>query len=530
MDAASTQDGARLAASVYRALIGERAGDKYKARDLASAQGGGVDRAVLRSLLMTAIAGDYAAGKEEEREDESIAATRSWLVGMLARISAGDEAAIAMAAAHLEKTAEPNHWARYWALEGLIFSGNPGLEELARKAAAHVDDKLVSLLADAWLATRGDRKALAKVRKALEAGGDDTWFALRALRVVPVPATVPTLCEIVRGGIYSDVTYDAVMALGIVPGDWSHATAAAQALSATVVSMRGAAWKDGMRTGAITGLGNLRVESAAPLLVEELADDNPAIVREAARALERILGLGVAVTRVTEAAARSDEGGMIAYGRALRWLNRDAVAEELEALMGAGAPRQQEAARALLSELGGAVAFQKLRARADVMKQYSDVLEKAEEKIRLLFEASVIEAQHGFRLAVIMDVAVFAVGVLLLVGSACYALWAQGDIASWAGVGLAGGTGVLGMVYGVLIANPRKQVRESVDHLMRVKMVFLAYLRRLHQADQAYARRLLDDKPVTVEEVLGFSNAVGGIMDQTLAQRLDGAAAGSAKD
>lgn len=524
MDAVSAQDGARLAASVYRALIGERAGDKYKARDLATAPGSGVDRSVLRTLLIKAISGDYAAGKEDEQADETIAFTRSWLVGVLARISAGDDAATALAAAHVETAAEPYHWARYWALEGLIFAGSPVTEDAARKAASHVDDQLVSLLADAWLASRGDRKALAKVKKALEAGGDDTWYALRALRIVPLQATVPTLCEIVRGGIYSDATYDAVMALGMVPGDWGHATAAAQALSATVVAMRGAPWKDGMRTGAITGLGNLKVESAAPLLVEELGDDNPAIVREAARSLERILGLGVAVTRVTEAAARSDEGGLVAYGRALRWLNREAVAEELEALMGAGAPRQQDAARALLAELGGAVAFQKLRARTDVMKQYSDVLEKAEEKIRELFETSVREAQRGFHLAVIMDVTVFAVGVLLLLGSALYALLMQGDLSSWAGVGLAGGTGVLGMVYGVLIANPRKQVRESVDHLMRVKMVFLAYLRRLHQADQAYARRLLDDKPVTVEEVQGFSNTVGVIMDQTLAQNLDGAA------
>ena len=524
MDAGTVQDGARLAASVYRALIGERAGDKYKARDMVNTPGSGVDRAVLRTLLQKAIADDYAAGKEEEQEDESIMATRSWLVGMLARISSGDDAATTTAAAHVEKAAEPYHWARYWALEGLIFCNNPVVEEVARKAALHVDDLLVSLLANAFLASRGDRKALAKVKKALADGGDDTWFALRALRIVPLQATVPTLCDIVRGGIYSDVTYDAVMALGMVPGDWSHATAAAQALSATVVAMRGAPWKDGMRTGAITGLGNLKVESAAPLLVEELADDNPAIVREAARALERIRGLGVGVTRVVEAAARTDEGGLVAYGRALRWLNRDAVAEELETLMGAGSPRQQDAARALLSELGGAVAFQKLRARTDVMKQYADVLEKAEEKIRALFESSVVEAQKGFHLAVVMDVVVFAVGVLLLLGSAGYALWIKGDLSSWAGVGLAGGTGVLGVVYGVLIANPRKQVRDSVDHLMRVKMVFLAYLRRLHQADQAYARRLLDDRPISVEEVTGFSDTVGAVMAQTLSQSLDGAA------
>jgi len=66
MDAASAQDAARLAASVYRALIGERAGDKYKAHDLATAPGSGVDRSVLRTLLIKTTSGDYAAGKEEQ--------------------------------------------------------------------------------------------------------------------------------------------------------------------------------------------------------------------------------------------------------------------------------------------------------------------------------------------------------------------------------------------------------------------------------------------------------------------------------
>jgi hypothetical protein len=313
------------------------------------------------------------------------------------------------------------------------------------------------------------------------------------------------------------------MALGIVPSSWNHASTAAQNLSGAIVAMRGTPWKDGMRTGAISGLGNLKVESSGPLLIEELVDDNPGVVREAARAIEKILGLGVAVTRVVEAAARADEGRLVAYGRALRWLNRDAVAAELETLMGAGSARQQDMARALLSELGGAVAFQKLRARTDVMKQYSDVLEKAEEKIRELFETSVREAQKGFHWAVIMDLVVFTIGVLLVLGSAGYAMFTKGDLSTWVGVGVSSGTGVLGIVYGVLIANPRRQVRESVDHLMRVKMVFLAYLRRLHQADQAYARRLLDDAPITVEDVKGFSDTVGAIMAQTLSQSLEGA-------
>jgi hypothetical protein len=524
MDAGTAHDGVRLAASVFRALIGERASDKYKARDLVCAAGSGVDLPVLRTLVLKAITDDFAAGKEEEQEDPSIGATRSWLVGVLARISAGDEATTAMAVGHVDKAVEPYHWARYWALEGLIYCRSPRVEQVARSVDQDADDPLVSLLANAYLASLGDRKALQKVKAGL-ADGDKLWFALRALRVVPLQATVPTLCKLVEEGAYSDNTYDAVMALGMVPGGWSHATAAAQTLSGCIVGMRGSPWKDGMRTGAITGLGNLKEESSAPLLIEELADDNPAIVREAARAIEKILGLGVAVTRIVEAAARADEGGLVSYGRALRWLNREAVAEELDALMFNGAARQQDVARALLSELGGALAFQKLRARTDVMKQYSDVLEKAEEKIRELFETSVREAQNGFQLAVIMDMVVFAVGVLLLLGSAGYALFMRGDLSSWVGAGVAGGTGVLGIVYGVLIANPRRQVRESVDHLMRVKMVFLAYLRRLHQADQAYARRLLDDAPVTMAEVKGFSDTVGVIMAETLSQSLEGAAA-----
>ena len=521
MDVRTTQDGGGLAASVFRALIGDRASDKYKARDLVCAPGNGVDLPVLRTLLMKAIGDDFAAGKEEEQEDPSIRDARSWLVGLLARISQGDDAATAMAASHVDKSVEPHQWARYWALEGLIFSRNPKVEEVAHAVDQDAHDPLVSLLASAWLASHGDPKALKRIRAAL--AEDRRWFALRALRVVPLQATVPALCEIVQRGDYSDETYDAIMALGVVPGGWSHASAAAQTLSGAIVTMRGAPWKDGMRTGAITGLGNLRVESSGPLLIEELADDNPGVVREAARAIEKILGLGVAVTRVVEAAAGANEVGLMAYGRALRWLNRDAVAEELEGLMGAGSVRQQDISRALLSELGGAVAFQKLRARTDVMKQYSEVLEKAEEKIRALFETSVREAQNGFHLAVIMDVVVFTVGVLLVLGSSAYALFTKGDISSWAGVGVAGGTGVLGIVYGVLIANPRRQVRESVDHLMRVKMVFLAYLRRLHQADQAYARRMLDDAPVSVAEVQGFSDAVGVIMAQTLSQSLEGA-------
>lgn len=513
MNSLDEMDEVQIATAIYSAFIGTRLSDKYRAAEILEHQRSRVDLEVLRPLLIKAITTDFYAGKEDEHEDYSIALTRSWLVGALAKVAADDQEATALAIRHLDHEFEKHGWARYWALEGLISSKNTEARAAA-KSAAKDPDLLVSMLANAYLASLGEKSAMTKIRTALESP-ETQWPCLRALRIVPLPATVSTLCDIVANGDYSDEAYDAIMALGSVPSDWTQAPQSAQVLASAILAMRGSPWKDSMRTGAITGLGNLAAEVATPLLLEELVDDNPAIVREAARSAEKILGVRTMVARVVEAAAKAGAARVETFARGLRWLDRDQVANELETLMVSGSARHQDVARSLLSEVGGAVAFEKLRVRTDSMKQYYEVLEKAEDKIRTLFENSVEEARSGFHTAVIMDVVVFAVGIVLLLASAAYALLETGGLGKWAGVGVSGGIGVLGVVYGVLIANPRKQVRESVDHLMHIKMVFLAYLRRLHQSDQAYTRRLLEDEPMTAEEVREYSEVVGAILRET---------------
>jgi HEAT repeat protein len=284
------QDASELSAAVFRFLTGPRFADKYKAIDLLDKQSRKIDFRLLRELLLKALEHDFSPGKEEAEADPSIGHTRMWLLSALGRISSGDDKTTNAIASHINKETEPNFWARYWALEGLIAGRNEKAYEIAKTAAQKEDDQLVSMLAVAYLASKQDPSALEKIKANL--GNQQTqWHVLRALRVVPLPFTVDALCELVGRNEYTDETYDAIAALGRLPSSSPHVSRAAQALSAAVVEMRGTPWKDGMRTGAITALGNLKVESTGPLLLVELTDDNPAICREAADQRKRFLGL-----------------------------------------------------------------------------------------------------------------------------------------------------------------------------------------------------------------------------------------------
>ena len=81
-----------------------------------------------------------------------------------------------------------------------------------------------------------------------------------------------------------------------------------------------------------------------------------------------------------------------------------------------------------------------------------------------------------------------------------------------------GGAGVLSILYTLLVARPRDQVRDAVDHLMYLKVVFLGYLRQLHQTDQAFTRRLLDEERLPAAEVREFAEMVGVTMAGAIAQ------------
>ena len=92
---------------------------------------------------------------------------------------------------------------------------------------------------------------------------------------------------------------------------------------------------------------------------------------------ESVHEVQTAVVRVLESAIKSGAPTTIdALARALRWMDRDEVVEELVDLMGSGSIAQQDMARLLLSELGGAAAYEKLHALTAATKQYREILDK----------------------------------------------------------------------------------------------------------------------------------------------------------
>ena len=511
---------------IYHVLVKGRRSDK----EALSSELAGLDETELvrlRRRILAALEDEYHPGHQYTDEDRNEAAnTRSWLLNILARIAGTDNDAGRALRAHLDPQEEPSEWTRYWALEGLVAAGVADLETLARQSLETDLADLVKRLALAILASKGDPKALQEIT-----GKVSEWATMRALRVVPIGGTVTGLCEIVERAAYEDATYEAIVALGQTPPTSSRADRAARSLGLFVATVRPYPRFDEMRARALVSLGNLQVESSTPVLIEELTDEHPAIVREAARAMVKVLGERTAAARVVETALKAGRDRVAAYAAALRWMHTPSVVDEIEAAMVSGPAEHQISARTLLSEIGGAAAMQKLMARTRSTDQYTAALQQAETRISELFETSIRDARKGFLLASIMDAIVFAIGVLLIGGSGLAILVRGQALDSWAGVGLTGGTGVLGVIYGILIARPRKQVREAVDHLMYLKIVFLGYLRQLHQTDQAYTRRLLEDEPMLPEEVGKFSLMVGETMAQAvqhLTRPLDHSATGPA--
>jgi len=482
-----------------------------------------VDKALIRSRLLALLTGRYKAEKQpadDEAEKLRAANTRAWLLYALPIVAEGDSDAGETLRKALDTTAEPNKWCRYWALVGQFRVSYARLtDEAVQQLIRAGGDGLIVLLAHAIMAKRGQAENLRVLRDGLLNPTQKLqWEALRAIRIVPVEdgEIIRKLCAIIDEGEYSDITYDSIQALSNIGNESEYTKLAARSLGNFVDRWSTYPGRDAMRIRAIAGLGRLKRLTEVQVLIEQLLDENPSVVRECARALEVCLGTGTAVDRIVAEAVKADDG-VRSYVFALRWLEaKDEVVEQLASAMVSGNAEQRECARYLLSEVGGVAAMERLRVQSNLMTQHSAFLRESEARVQSLFESSIQDAHTGFHRALLMDQLVFYVGLGLIGVSAALLLIRQGELtAAWVGTGT---TGVLGVLYTLFLAKPRQQVETGVDHLMHLKIIFLGFLRQLHQTDSAYIRRLLDDRAVGADDLKSFTGLIEEAMENATIQ------------
>ena len=499
------------------------------------------DRRELIDYIRRGLCEHYLPGGRNEQLHPQ-ARVRSWLIGGLARLI-DDTSARELFFDHLYTTdRETDAWVRYWALASLVADDYPDIGNVARQILDIPDNPahrswLVRMLATAILAARGETGPINTICAALAEGAEphDTRCALRALRIVSVPETVSHLCRILRHTptaqqrgtgeelMFHDEpmdrsNYDAAVALSLTPPKHSQLyQKAGRALLEFVEDNRDSTFRSGIRTRAIRSLGEMRFKDAIEsLLIEIQTPENASLLEESACAIQGTLGTEPAVNRMLEHLAKLYTSGHAhgdeftqSFARALRALrDREAVVDALTSLLASSSDDLRHVAERMLTELGGAKALSVLRARTDAVKRYEEQMKNAEQGVRELVERNMKSARGGYFVAVGMDVIIFAAG-LVLVFWAAYSM--SRDHAEKMLVLLQGIVGTGGVVY-ELITGPRKRVGRAIDELMKLQIIFLSYLRRLYQIDQAFARRMIEAEHLDMDELRAFGSELERIL------------------
>jgi hypothetical protein len=266
-------------------------------------------------------------------------------------------------------------------------------------------------------------------------------------------------------------------------------------------------YSDSIQNLTISNLDNLLLSS------------NFHIITNAFKVLEKSSGLEVAIKSIITRFntlyqdSLNREEKFIIISNALKWLNRsdERIITELENVMNSCSSSEQEIARRIIMEIGGQFAMKKLGTREQLKNKYFDLMNGAQEKINDLFDKSMKEAKRGFNIAMTMDVMIFLIGFTLMAVSGFMAIL-NNDADKWVGIGASGGTGILSVLFSMFYSKPRERVKENINHLMNLKIIFLAYLRELNQMDQAFSQKMIESDTISESELTYFKNNISKSM------------------
>jgi hypothetical protein len=168
-------------------------------------------------------------------------------------------------------------------------------------------------------------------------------------------------------------------------------------------------------------------------------------------------------------------------------------------------------------EIGGETALDPVLSalRADLHTYFQIPIHELNEATRRGWERTIESAQQGFRARVYMSIAVFCVGIALLVASSIRFL--AGDLSGNAlyGTGVSFSTG-LGTMLLVVYTGPLKQIRQSVSDLGSASAAFIAYVHQVLEISHTFTSLYMRER-MTFEEMEKSSRLIGEAMQATVA-------------
>jgi HEAT repeat protein len=354
------------------------------------------------------------------------------------------------------------------------------------------------------------------------------WSACRALEVVGVRELLNILTEVASDRrTWPDIRNRCIAAIGAI-----ESPAAAHALSGLLATERDPI----LRESVIQGLVNLGTNKSVRALIEKsskkekssysiadslvpaLLDENAQIRHRTAQALLKVIGDLIDDEQDDEKKKIADENARKgASERIVAELIRekvdvkDGVPKLVDALRAVDPPEANIASTVLnrylfdedlsikqraqnaLRLLGGERAVQTLASqRSEVLAAYNNLLTKADEPIQKLFEDTMAQARQSFLISQIMSIVVFVVGIGAIITGLWFAF--TGEAGTTESIFGAGTTiiGVIAVLLDLMVRDPHKRVQEATSVLLRIKVIFLGYLRQIHQIDATFKHEFIE--------------------------------------
>ena len=522
-----------------------------------------------------------AYGAEEDKSAWAVqrySEIRGWAATALEKLRSEDDRMVRGAIIkHLQT--EKDAVARYWMVLALYRMGSPKDKDVVSVVTGIADgfekyinsfgpidnpevegpmpgpDHRAGPLTLAILASWRNQGAAKTLEKMLRSAHFEwMWSACRALEVVSCREMLEPLRHVVEDPrTWPDVRNKAVIAIGLI-----ESPAAARVLGQVLTGARDVIIKESAIEG-LEQLGQSRLVrgmldqlhrtgeaqySVADSLMVALMDSNAQIRRRAAEALPKVMIDPQAYTDDDDEAYDKAlaQARIPATGKAVSEIIRETVDVKTGIPLLVDAlrvidPPEAEAAATVLSKylfsedvsvkqraehalrlVGGEKAVQTLMGqKSEVLRTYNDLLARADEPIQALFRETMRQAQRSFNISQGMSVTVFIIGVGALIAGLYVAFTAgQDGIQRIFGAGTSI-VGIIAVVLDMMLRDPHKRVQEATSVLLRTKVIFLGYVRQIHQVDATFKHEFIEGgKDFGVKDVQDTIKQISDVMKNTM--------------